>query len=83
VKREGGHLLARILKGKKPGDVPGCKRSIRINPQLKTARTLGIDGPMAFSAAADGCLTVDDAGSRATLGGSYLLSIARTTALTH
>jgi hypothetical protein len=46
--------VARVLKGDKPGELPvmqAAKFEFVLN--LKTARALGIDVPMAFSAAAD------------------------------
>ena len=52
--RQVGVYVARILKGDKPGELPvmqAAKFEFVLN--LKTARALGIDVPMAFSAAAD------------------------------
>ena len=52
--RQTGVYVARILKGDKPGELPvmqAAKFEFVLN--LKTARALGIDVPMAFSAAAD------------------------------
>jgi ABC-type uncharacterized transport system substrate-binding protein len=52
--RQAGVYVARILKGEKPGELPvmqTVKYEFVLN--LKTARALGIDVPMAFSAAAD------------------------------
>ena len=52
--RQAGVYVARILKGDKPGELPvmqTAKHEFVLN--LKTARALGIDVPMAFSAAAD------------------------------
>ena len=52
--RQAGVYVARILKGEKPGELPvmqAVKFEFILN--LKTARALGIDVPMAFSAAAD------------------------------
>src|SRR5215216_161865 len=52
--RQAGIYVARILKGEKPGELPvmqAVKYEFILN--LKTARALGIDVPMAFSAAAD------------------------------
>ena len=52
--RQTGIYVARILKGDKPGELPvmqAAKFEFVLN--LKTARALGIDVPMAFSAAAD------------------------------
>ena len=52
--RQAGVYVARILKGEKPSELPvmqAVKFEFVLN--LKTARTLGIDVPMAFSAAAD------------------------------
>jgi putative tryptophan/tyrosine transport system substrate-binding protein len=52
--RQAGAYVARILKGEKPGELPvmqAAKFEFVLN--LKTARVLGIDVPMAFSAAAD------------------------------
>jgi putative tryptophan/tyrosine transport system substrate-binding protein len=52
--RQTGIYVARILKGEKPGELPvmqAVKYEFILN--LKTARALGIDVPMAFSAAAD------------------------------
>ena len=52
--RQVGVYVARILKGEKPGELPvmqAAKYEFVLN--LKTARALGIDVPMAFSAAAD------------------------------
>jgi putative tryptophan/tyrosine transport system substrate-binding protein len=52
--RQAGVYVARVLKGEKPGELPvmqAAKFEFVLN--LKTARALGIDVPMAFSAAAD------------------------------
>ena len=52
--RQAGVYIGRILKGEKPGELPviqSAKFEFVLN--LKTARRLGIDVPMAFSAAAD------------------------------
>jgi putative ABC transport system substrate-binding protein len=52
--RQTGVYVARVLKGEKPGELPvmqSVKFEFVIN--LKTAKSLGIDVPMAFSAAAD------------------------------
>jgi putative ABC transport system substrate-binding protein len=52
--RQAGIYVARILKGEKPGELPvmqAVKFEFILN--LKTARALGIDVSMAFSAAAD------------------------------
>jgi putative ABC transport system substrate-binding protein len=52
--RQGGLYVARILKGDQPGELPvmhAAKFEFVLN--LKTARTLGIEVPMAFSAVAD------------------------------
>ena len=52
--RQTGVYVARVLKGDQPGELPvmqAAKFEFVLN--LKTARTLGIDVPMAFSAAAD------------------------------
>ena len=52
--RQAGVYVARILKGDKPGELPvmqAAKYEFVLN--LKTARALGIDVPMAFSAVAD------------------------------
>jgi putative ABC transport system substrate-binding protein len=52
--RQAGVYVARVLKGEKPGELPviqAAKFEFILN--LKTARVLGIDVPMAFSAAAD------------------------------
>ena len=52
--RQAGVYVARILKGDQPGELPvmqTAKYEFVLN--LKTARALGIDVPMAFSAAAD------------------------------
>ena len=52
--RQVGVYVARILKGDKPGDLPvmqAAKYEFVLN--LKTARALGIDVPMALSAGAD------------------------------
>ena len=52
--RQAGIYVARILSGDKPGDLPvmqTVKFEFIIN--LKTAKALGIDVPMGFSAAAD------------------------------
>ena len=52
--RQVGVYVARVLKGDKPGELPvlqAAKFEFVLN--LKTARALGIDVPMAFSAAAD------------------------------
>ena len=52
--RHAGIYVARVLNGEKPGELPvmqAAKFEFVLN--LKTARALGIDVPMAFSAAAD------------------------------
>jgi putative ABC transport system substrate-binding protein len=52
--RQVGVYVARVLKGEKPGELPvmqAAKFEFVLN--LKTARALGIEVPMAFSAAAD------------------------------
>jgi len=52
--RQAGLYVGRVLKGDKPGELPvmqAAKFEFVLN--LKTARALGIDVPMAFSAAAD------------------------------
>src|SRR5262245_37980096 len=52
--RQAGVYVARVLKGEKPGELPvmqAAKFEFVLN--LRTARALGIDVPMAFSAAAD------------------------------
>jgi putative ABC transport system substrate-binding protein len=52
--RQVGVYVARVLNGDKPGELPvmqAAKFEFVLN--LKTARALGIDVPMAFSAAAD------------------------------
>ncbi len=52
--RQAGVYVARVLNGDKPGELPvmqAAKFEFVLN--LKTARALGIDVPMAFSAAAD------------------------------
>ena len=52
--RQVGVYVTRILKGEKPGELPvmqAAKFEFVLN--LRTARMLGIDVPMAFSAAAD------------------------------
>jgi putative ABC transport system substrate-binding protein len=52
--RQAGVYVARVLKGEKPGELPvmqAAKFEFVLN--LKTARALGIDVPMAFSVAAD------------------------------
>jgi putative tryptophan/tyrosine transport system substrate-binding protein len=52
--RQMGVYVARVLNGEKPGELPvmqAAKFEFVLN--LKTARALGIDVPMAFSAAAD------------------------------
>ena len=52
--RQAGIYVARILRGEEPGELPvmqAVKYEFILN--LKTARALGIDVPMAFSAAAD------------------------------
>src|SRR5262245_14029972 len=52
--RQAGIYVARILKGEKPGELPvmqSVKYEFILN--LKTARALGIEVSMAFSAAAD------------------------------
>jgi len=52
--RQAGVYVARILKGDKPGELPVMQAAkVEFVLNLKTARTLGIDVPMAFSAAAD------------------------------
>jgi putative ABC transport system substrate-binding protein len=52
--RQVGVYVARVLNGDKPGELPvmqAAKFEFVLN--LRTARALGIDVPMAFSAAAD------------------------------
>ena len=52
--RQTGVYVARVLNGEKPGELPviqAVKFEFILN--LKTARALGIDVPMAFSATAD------------------------------
>jgi putative tryptophan/tyrosine transport system substrate-binding protein len=52
--RQVGVYVARVLKGEKPGELPvmqAAKFEFVLN--LRTARALGIEVPMAFSAAAD------------------------------
>jgi ABC-type uncharacterized transport system substrate-binding protein len=52
--RQAGVYVARVLKGDKPGELPvmqAAKFEFVLN--LQTARALGIEVPMAFSAAAD------------------------------
>ena len=52
--RQAGVYVARVLRGEKPGELPvmqATKFEFVLN--LKTAKALGIDVPMAFSAAAD------------------------------
>jgi putative ABC transport system substrate-binding protein len=52
--RQAGVYVARVLRGEKPGELPvmqAAKFEFVLN--LKTAKALGIDVPMAFSAAAD------------------------------
>jgi ABC transporter substrate binding protein len=52
--RQAGVYVARVLRGEKPGELPvmqAAKFEFVLN--LKTAKTLAIDVPMAFSAAAD------------------------------
>ena len=52
--RQVGVYVARVLKGDKPGELPvmqAAKFEFILN--LKTSRALGIEVPMAFSAAAD------------------------------
>lgn len=52
--RQAGVYVARILKGDKPGELPvmqAARYEFVLN--LKTAKALGIDVPMAFSSAAD------------------------------
>jgi putative tryptophan/tyrosine transport system substrate-binding protein len=52
--RQVGVYVARVLRGEKPGELPvmqAAKFEFVLN--LKTARALGIEVPMAFSAAAD------------------------------
>jgi putative tryptophan/tyrosine transport system substrate-binding protein len=52
--RQAGVYVTRVLRGEKPGELPvmqAAKFEFVLN--LKTAKALGIDVPMAFSAAAD------------------------------
>jgi putative tryptophan/tyrosine transport system substrate-binding protein len=52
--RQAGIYVARILNGDKPGELPVMQTvKFEFILNLKTARTLGIDVSMAFSAAAD------------------------------
>jgi putative ABC transport system substrate-binding protein len=52
--RQAGVYVARVLKGDKPGELPVMQAArFEFVLNLKTARSLGIDVPMAFSAAAD------------------------------
>ena len=52
--RQAGVYVARILKGEKAGELPVVQTAkFEFVLNLKTARALGIDVPMAFSAAAD------------------------------
>ncbi len=52
--RQAGMYVARILKGEKAGELPVVQTAkFEFILNLKTARALGIDVPMAFSAAAD------------------------------
>jgi ABC transporter substrate binding protein len=54
--RQAGVYVARVLKGDKPGELPvmqAAKFEFVLN--LKTARALGIDVPMAFSVSTTDC----------------------------
>lgn len=52
--RQAGVYVARILNGDKPGELPVMQTvKFEFVLNLKTAKALGIDVPMAFSAAAD------------------------------
>ena len=51
---QAGVYVARILKGENAGELPVVQTAkFEFVLNLKTARALGIDVPMAFSAAAD------------------------------
>ena len=52
--RQAGVYVARVLKGENPGELPVIQTAkFEFVLNLKTARALGIDVPMAFSAVAD------------------------------
>jgi putative tryptophan/tyrosine transport system substrate-binding protein len=48
--RQAGVYVARVLRGEKPGELP-VMQATKFVLTLKTAKALGIDVPMAFSAA--------------------------------
>jgi putative ABC transport system substrate-binding protein len=48
--RQAGVYVARVLRGEKPAELP-VMQATKFVLNLKTAKALGIDVPMAFSAA--------------------------------